>query len=219
MTRNLIAGALLALAGSASAQTELLVYVAPDRATAVLGETVTWTVMAELLNPDPNKTILAVVSDFGFDLSFGSETGIDISNNWFRPAFVSDFFGPPDPGDVVGNQIIDALGVNVLPPLNNPGGPDSSNPLAIYSFDTLITDGTPREVSAFVTLNGQISGAYTGSPFPDVFFYQNADGSPGTVPFRGPNLLEMPFLEIVIPAPASASLLVIGLLGASRCRR
>ena len=89
----------------------------------------------------------------------------------------------------------------------------------IYTFDTLITDGSPRTISSFLTIIGQFSGAYEGSPFADVFFYQNANGSQGTVPFRGPNLLEMPFLEIVIPAPASVSLLGIGALAACRRRR
>lgn len=214
MTRKLIAGTLLAFAGTASAQTELLIYIEPDRETAVLGDTVTWTVVAELLNPDPNKTLLAAVSDIQFDLSFGSEMGISISNNSFLPTF--ETFFPAIDGAVVGNEIIGASAQNTLPPLNTP---DSSNPLMIYTFDTLITDGSPRTISSFLSIIGQFSGAYEGSLFPDVFFYQTAQGMQGTVPFRGPNLLEMPFLEIVIPTPTSVSLFGIGALAVCRRRR
>lgn len=215
-----LAGVLVAAAGATSAQTELLLSVVPDQETATLGDIVTWTVVAELLNPDPNKTILATVAEIDFDLSFGSETGLQISNNNFLPAFDSDFFGPADDGQVVGNQIVGADGFNTVPPLNNGGGPDSSNPLMIYTFDTLITDDTPRTFGAYLSITGQFVGAYEGTEFPDVFFYQMADGSPGTVPYGFPPLLHFPTLTIVpIPAPASASLLGVGALAAFRRRR
>ena len=130
------------------------------------------------------------------------------------------FLGQADDGDIVGTEIHGAAGTNALPPTNNPGGPDSSNPLVIYTLDTLITDDTPRSIAAYPTIHGQFTGAYEGSTFPDVFAYQNPDGSPGTVPFELPNLLNYPTLTIVpIPTPATASLFGLALCAGIRRRR
>ena len=205
-------------------QTFLNVWVEPDQDTAVLGDVVTWTFYAELVNPDPNKVIVATISDMAMTV-FHFDTLSQITNNSFQPAFDSDFFGPADDGMVVpvvdGSQIVGASGQNTLMPLNNPGGPDSRNPLPIYSYDTVITDDTERMVQATILLNGQITGAYAdpNSPFDDVFFYQLADGSPGTVPIVYPNLIS-PFLPRlhIIPAPASLSLLSLALLTTRRRR-
>ncbi len=220
MTRKLIAGTLIALAGSATAQTELLLWVQPSTDSATVGDVVTWTLYAELVNLPPGLTILATVSDIGFDLSFGTESDIVISNNMFAPAFDSTFFGPADDGQVVGTEILGAMGANTLPPLNNPGGPDSSNPLVIYTLDTLITDDTPRSIAAYPTIHGQFSGAYEGTPFPYVFFYQNPNGTPGTVPFGLLPLFAYPRLDIVpIPAPASVAPIGLGAIAGVRRRR
>lgn len=223
MKAPLLAALTLTLCVNTEAQTNLLIYITPDRTEAAVGDTVTWTFIAELRNPDPNKTILATVFDIGFDIAhsgnLGPEIGLQISGNSFNPAFDSVFFGPADPGDISGTSILGALGINTVPPLNNPGGPDSSNPLVIYTYDTLITDGTPRTVSAFPTINGQFNGAYVGPPFADLIFYQNADGTPGNVPFGLPDILNYPTLTIVVPSPASASLLGFGTLMLARRRR
>lgn len=220
MRTRIAAGAALLLAGTTGAQTSLLLSVFPSTETATLGDVVTWTFVATLQDPDPNKTLLAAVVDIHFDLSFGAETDIVISNNSFSPAFDSVFLGPADDGDIVGTEIHGASGTNALPPTNNPGGPDSSNPLVIYTLDTLITDDTPRSIAAYPTIHGQFTGAYEGSTFPDVFAYQNPDGSPGTVPFELPNLLNYPTLTIVpIPTPATASLFGLALCAGIRRRR
>lgn len=213
-----VVGALVVCAGSVSAQTELLIASYPDRATAGLGDTVTWTIVAELLNPDPTKTIHATVSDISFDLSHRGDTGIQIVNNSFQPAFDSDFFGPANPGVVSGDSIVGAAGSNTISPLNNPGGPDSSNPISIYTYQTIITDDSPRQVIADIGIIGQFGGAYEGAPFPEVFQYQDALGNPGDIPFVFPVLLNYPHVQIV-PAPMSASLLVLAGAGAVRRRR
>ncbi|RNC82761.1 MAG: hypothetical protein ED559_13615 [Phycisphaera sp.] len=204
------------LAGASQAQTELLLYLEVDQEIAMPGETVTWTFFAELLNPDPNQEILAVVSNISFDLEHTDGAGSQILNNRFAPAFDSDFFGPADPGVVVGNQILGASGSNVLPPLNNADGPDSSNALEIYSFQTLIIDDTPREFTAGVSaLHGQLDGAYAGSPFANIITYQRADGSPGDVPIAFLPILSLPSVTVV---PAPATLVMLG-FGAAVCIR
>ncbi|HED53129.1 MAG TPA: hypothetical protein ENJ00_02880 [Phycisphaerales bacterium] len=170
------------LAGSVQAQS-LAISITPDITVAGIGDTVTWTIRAELLNPLQGEVIRAVVSDFGFDLDHGGDTDLSILNNEFQPAFDSTFFGPAADGVVSGDSIIGAVGVNTLPPLNNPSGPDDSNPLLIYTYQTTVTGGNARIIEPSLTLVGQISGAYIGTPFDQVFFYQLADGSPGTVPF------------------------------------
>ena len=152
-----------------------------------------WDVTAELVNP--TDTIRAVVSDLAFTL-----TGTNLANFEYNPAFDSTFFGPATV--TATSTQIDFSGTNTLPPLNNASGPDSSNPLSLFSFT-----GSPID---FV-INGQLSGAYVGSPFDNVFFYQDALGNPGTVPFN---------ISIVhIPAPASLALLGLGGLATARRRR
>lgn len=223
MKTRVLVSLMLASGVNANAQTELLISISPDVAQASLGDTVTWTFTAQLLNPDPTKTLLATVSDINFSVDHsgntGPETGLQIVSNSFNPAFDSVFFGPANDGTISGTSILGASGSNTLPPLNNPGGPDSSNPLVIYTYQTLITDGTPRTVSAFPTIHGHFTGAYEGPPFADIFFYQNANGSPGTVPFNLPPVLFYPTLTIVVPAPASATALALGAFTAVRRRR
>lgn len=176
------------------------------------GDTTSVTLMAELLSP--SATVLAVVSDMGFDLTFGGSSGLIISNNEFNPAFDSDFFGPAADGVVSGDSIIGAQGSNTLPPLNNAGGPDSSNPLVVYSFDVTAPDDPNVGVFlAQLTLTGQITGAYTGSPFPNILIYQDAMGNPGDTPW---SVVGFPSITVV-PAPASG-LALIG-LGALTSRR
>lgn len=182
---RLSALAFMSLAGSVSAQSELVlcfIWAGNDR----------YDLTAQLLNP--TDTIRAIISDLSFTLH-----GTDLANFTYNPAFDSTFFGPATVS-VTPTQI-DFSGTNTLPPLNNPGGPDGSNPLYIASFDT-------TGINSF-TINGQFSGAYVGAPFDNVFFYQNADGSPGSVPFS----------VCIIPAPASAMLLGFAGIAAMRRRR
>lgn len=216
---SLAAALLLAISPIALAQERLVLYVVPEPAVAYPGDTVTWTFYAELDNPDPNKTIEAVVSNITFDLSHSDPTnGLVISNNSFQPAFDSAFFGPADDGVIAGTQILGASGINTIPPLNNPDGPDSRNPLPIYTYDTLITDPTPRTFLAYPTIIGHFDGAYAGDPFSDILFYQNSDGSPGDIPFGGPPLLFQPYLT-VIPAPSALGALTLGTLALVRRQR
>ena len=123
-----------------------------------------YTLYAELYNP--SGSILAAVADLGFTL-----TGTNIDNFSYNSAFDSDFFGPATA--TVTSSSIDFVGGNTLPPLNNFSGVDSSNPLSIASFTA---DSIDR---GSFDLVGQVTGAYTGVPFPEVVFYQNADGSDG----------------------------------------
>ncbi len=151
--------------------------------------------MFAVLN-NPAGTIRAVISDLAFTI-----TASNITNFSYNPAFDSTFFGPATVN--VTSTSLDFSGTNTLPPLGNPGGPDQSNPLQIATFNA----------TSWITnfeINGQMTGAYVGVPFDNVFFYQNADGSPGSVPFR---------LYYYPPAPGSASLLALAGIGTMRRRR
>lgn len=121
-----------------------------------------WTLSAELYRP--TATIRATIADLGFTI-----TGENFSNFQYNSAFDSSFFGDADV--TVSASQIDFIGGNTLPPLNNAGGPDGSNPLQIATFQA-------DNVDSF-DLVGQVTGAYVGSPFDEILFYQNADGSPG----------------------------------------
>lgn len=160
----------------------------------VEGPAGSWTASA-VLNA-PTGTIRAVISDLAFTMN-----GAGIANFSYNSAFDSTFFGA---ATVTASATqVNFSGTNTLPPLNNPGGPDSSNPLSIATFNA-------SSVSSF-TVNGQMTGAYVAAPFDNVFFYQNANGTAGTVPFS---------VNIVpVPAPASAALLGLGGLAAIRRRR
>jgi hypothetical protein len=198
-------------ASSVSAQTELVVSIIPDATSAMPGDTISYTIYGELMNP--TGTVLATVADIGFGLSFGG-TDLIISNNEFTPSFDSDFFGPAADGVVSGDSIIGALGGNTLPPLNNAGGVDSSNPLLIYSFDVTVpvdTTESSYSISDF-SFNGQVTGAYTGVPFPVILTYQDAQGNAGDTPW---SLSATGFT--VVPAPMS-SLVLLG-AGALSTRR
>ncbi|MFI4871567.1 MAG: hypothetical protein ACIARQ_07120 [Phycisphaerales bacterium JB061] len=198
-------------AGSAAAQTELLLSIRADEDVVVLGGSVNYTISAELLNP--TGPILATIVDFGFDLTFGSPN-LTITNNEFTSSFDSDFFGPADDGTVTGDTILDAHGQNGIPPFNSSGGPDSSNPIEIYNFT--LTQTTPDTALYFPTfvLNGQISGSYENSPLPIVFYYQDANGNPGSVPVR-----VVADSVVFVPAPASGlALLGLGTIATRRRR-
>ena len=177
-----------ALVGSASAQHELNIYITqPTPGHGVI--------YAQLDNPQ--GTIRAVISDLSFTM-----TGAGISNFSYNPAFDSFYFGPATV-TASPNQI-DFSGMNMLPPLSNPGGPDSSNPLHIATFDaTLIWD---------FQINGQMTGAYV-HVLDLVHFYQNANGTRGTVPF---------YVHIDpswVPSPGATCLLGFAGFAAMRRRR
>ncbi len=160
---------LVSSAPAANAQTELCVLIETTNGTD-------WTITAELLNPA--STVLAVISDLGFNMS-----GSGFDDFSYNPAFDSMFFGPATVGVTDGQ--VDFLGGNTIPPLNNDGGPDSSNPLHIASF-------TATEVTDFAFV-GQVNGAYAGVPFPVILTYQNMNGG------------NTPYSIKIVPAPASAA--------------
>ena len=143
---------------------------------------------------EPAGVIRAVISDLAFTMH-----GEGFLNFSYNSAFDSTFFGPATVS-VTPTEIYFS-GTNTLPPLNNPGGPDSSNPLHIASFNA-------TDVTSF-TVNGQCTGAYVGSPFDIVFFYQHAGGSP--VPFS----IEIRGWDI--PAPATVA--AFGFAGFTAMRR
>ncbi|GAB5496289.1 MAG: hypothetical protein Phyf2KO_13690 [Phycisphaerales bacterium] len=210
--RLIVAGCAVAASSAAHAQTSLQFSFDVSQSVAAPGDTVTFTLMAELINP--TGTVLAAVADMGFNLSMSGDD-LTIQNNEFSPAFDSDFFGPANDGVVAGDSIIGALGGNTLPPLNNAGGPDSSNPLTIYSFDVVVP-ANPAQSGYIIDsfeLVGQITGAYTGVPFPTILTYQDAQGNPGDTPYS----LNGIFGFQIIPAPSSG-LALLG-LGAMTARR
>ncbi len=132
---------------------------------------------AELVNPEHD--ILAVVSDFAFHVD-----GVNIRAFTYNPAFDSELFGDADVE--VTSTTIDFRGSNVIPPLNNADGPDSSNPLYLFTIE-LEEDGV---LSSF-EVEGLFSGAYAtppGGQFPIVFLYQHSNGNPGQIPFRLENI-------------------------------
>jgi hypothetical protein len=178
------AAASLGLMSHASAQTELYFYFDTNDGT-------TWNLTAELLNP--TGTVLAAIADLGFTFR-----GANIANFEYNSAFDSDFFG--DATVNVTGSSVDFIGSNTLPPLNNAAGVDSSNPLHIASF-------TADHVNlCSFRLVGQVTGAYAGVPFADVFFYQNADGSSGDTAW-----------SIFCPTPSTATACI--LMGAVVARR
>jgi len=207
-----MAVAATAVSSAQAQQAHLVVHVDPEESTVFVGDTVHYHIWAELLNP--TETVLAVVSNISFDFGFDwfATTPLVIFDNSFEPAFDSDFFGPAIDGVVAGSTIIGARGTNTLPPLNNAGGIDSSNPLEIYSFSVDTSASTQNVYFPTLNINSQFDGAYTGSPYPDVFFYQFSDGSPGSMPF---SILANP-LFVSVPAPATG---MLGLLGLAAIRR
>ncbi len=204
--------AVAALSPAVQAQ-NLVIGAYPSQSTARLGDVVTWTIIAELDSVPSDRTVLATVLDIGFGLDYGGDAGVELSNNAYLPAF--DGLFPAVNGTASGDSITGAVGSQSLSPL---GTPDSSNPLSIYTYDMLITDDTERTIFADITIVGQFTGAYEDGSFGEVFFYQRADGSAGTVPFSAPPLLFLPTLTIV-PAPASVAVLASGVLLMGRRRR
>ncbi|RNC81487.1 MAG: hypothetical protein ED559_06755 [Phycisphaera sp.] len=150
---------------------------------------------AKLVNPEGE--VLAAVADLGFRLE-----GWDLRNFEYNPAFDSDFFG--DATVTASSTSIDFLGGNTLPPLNNTDGPDSSNPLFLFSVEGNLTG---------FELVGQVTGAYApagGSPFPTILTYQDANGNQGDTPYD---------IDFCFPSPGSASLLAFAGIAAVRRRR
>lgn len=178
-----------AIAGSASAQTELIIRVEQDR--LYRGR-----ITAELINP--TSPLIAAVSDLSFTLS-----GTNITSFVHNPAFDSDFFGPASVS--ITPNTVEFSGQNTLPPLSNAGGVDSSNPLLIANIEALFIWN--------IQINGQMTGAYDNAPFVNVFFYQNADGTAGSVPYSV--LIDVAWM----PTPGTATLIGMGGIIGLRRRR
>lgn len=147
-----------------------------------------WTVTAELLNPDPDKDLLAVVSMFYVSMD-GS--GFDSLN--YNNQFDSDFAGPITV--IVEDDYVEFWGYQWLPPANNADGPDSSNPLWAFSFEADRVDS--------LDFIGDVNGAYAGSPFPEVFYFHHPDGSPADFGYT---------IEIN-PIPSPGTIALIGVSG------
>ena len=127
----------------------------------------TWTITAELLNPNPNKVILAVVGQFMFSME-----GYGFDGLVYNEQFDSVFAGPTS--IFVTNTYVEFWGNQWLPPLNNPDGPDSSNPFWVLSFDA-------DSVDHFEFLENA-TGAYVGSSLPEVFTYYRQDVEINPIP-------------------------------------
>ncbi|MEO0630509.1 MAG: hypothetical protein AAFY46_07240 [Planctomycetota bacterium] len=212
MIRAGIAAGVCAVVSGAAGGQVLRIAWSPSQGTAVVGDTVTWTLIAEFDGVPADRTLLAAVFDIGFEVDHNGDTGIQLSNNAFMPAF--DGFFPADHGTITGDMITGASGSQVTPPL---GVPDSSNPLSIYTYDMLITEGTPRSIFPGVSIVGQFTGAYEGGEFPEVFFYQDAAGMPGSVPFS--SIIPLNQGLSIVPAPASGAVIAAFGVVASRRRR
>ncbi|GAB5495253.1 MAG: hypothetical protein Phyf2KO_03330 [Phycisphaerales bacterium] len=150
-----------------------------------------WTGIAELINPA--GTVLATISDIGYRL-----TASNIGGFTYNDAFDSDFFGPASVA--ISGDTVEFLGSNTVPPLNNAGGPDSSNPLELFRLEA-------DQVLSF-ELIGQITGAYAGEPFPVMIDYTNVKG--GDVPYR---------ININPPVPGTTLLTAFAVFCSSRRRR
>lgn len=189
MHKRLVVAALSSIAMSTSAQTELLL----DLCEYTFGK---WIATARLV--DPEHDILAVITDLGFTMS-----GEGFSNFNYNPAFDSDFFGPADVE--ITNTELSFLGGNTIPPLNNDGGPDSSNPLHLFTVEA-------TAINRF-DIVGYFGGAYVDSPFPDVFTYQTASGMQGEVPY------EIRMQPFCVPSPGAVTVIGLTVPFALRRRR
>ncbi len=213
MKQHALALAAAFIAAPAAAEPHLVLRLIADEHVIQPGESVHWQLWAELFEPDGE--ILATVAEIDFSLTFGGIPSLSIADNNFAPAFDSTFFGPADDGIVSGDSIANAIGTNTLPPLNNPGGPDSSNPLLIYSF-TMVHDGFGggEKYTPQLTINGVFTGAYVGSPFPTIFFYQLS-----SVPFPVPVPFSVQADTVYnIPTPATGTLALLSLTALRRRR-
>lgn len=208
--RHVAAVSLIIAASTTAAQTELVIHVDADRQVVQPGESVNYTIWAELL--EPQYEVLAVVSDITFSLWFDG-TDIEISYNSFESTFDSDFFGPADSGDNHGSYISNAVGSNVIPPLNNSDGPDSSNPIQIYTLTaTVPVHARFLSYTPDLIIHGHTNGAYVGSPFPTILWYHRNGAVPNT-----PHRVESD--TIYVPTPSASLVLVCTGLFAARRRR
>ncbi|MEO1534188.1 MAG: PEP-CTERM sorting domain-containing protein [Planctomycetota bacterium] len=105
----------------------------------------------------------------------------------------------------LGPAVITGSGTDTLSFVGNSnaffGSTDDTNPLFVANF-------TADSVSS-LSLVGQNSAIFVLAPFGDVRLYQDAQGNPG----------ELTFGVEIVPAPASAALLGLGGLAATRRRR
>ncbi|MFI4894674.1 MAG: hypothetical protein ACIAQ0_14770 [Phycisphaerales bacterium JB058] len=195
----------------AAAEPHLVLRLTADRTVIAPGESVHWELWAELLEPE--LEIGAVISEIGFSLSFGGNPSLGIDNNDFAPAFDSLLLGPADDGTVIGDSIYDAHGGNIVPPLSNPGGPDSSNPLFIYSFTTVHNGDGGGEMYTPEIEFYFLNGAYVNTPFYTSFWYLDLNGN-SDVPFS----VEADTVYNV-PSPATGVLALISLAANRRRSR
>lgn len=122
-------------------------------------------ITAELLNPEHD--VLAVLGDLQYQI-----TGQNITSFQYNDAYDSEFFGPASVSITPGT--LEFSGGNVLPPLNNVDGPDTSNPIYL---GTLTADSLDS-----IALVGQNTGAYQvqpGDTFPQILVYQHTNGAQG----------------------------------------
>ncbi|GAB5496291.1 MAG: hypothetical protein Phyf2KO_13710 [Phycisphaerales bacterium] len=198
------------LALQTSAQRELVLHIEADHQIVQPGESVNYTIWAELLNPE--YEVLAVIADICFALDFGG-TDLVLSDNTFQPAFTSDFFGPPNDGTVNGDSIGHAFGSNTLPPLNNSDGPDSSNPMLVYTFVATVPENPAFSTyTPSMGLYNESRGALVGTPFPIILNYSHRGQQPDT-PYR------VEADTIYVPTPSVSLVFVYTGLTASRRRR
>lgn len=211
MKQHALALAAAFIAAPAAAEPHLVLRLIADEHVIQPGESVHWQLWAELY--EPQDEILATVSDIAFSLTFGGVPSLSITDNEFTPAFDSVFFGPANDGTVINDTITSASGMNTLPPLQNPGGPDSSNPLLIYSF-TMVHDGFGggEMYTPDLSIEGQMTGAYVGNAFPITFFYTRIDGAMVQYTIEADTVYN-------IPAPATGTLALLSLAAIRRRSR
>lgn len=152
-----------------------------------------WSLDAILHHPETDVAV--VIAEIGLQFS-----GNNLGNVQYNPAFDSIFFGPADV--LVTPESIAFEGANMPAPLNDPGGPDSSNALHIMSFTADFVDpGT-------FALTSNTWGGYEPNAIADQF-YLTSDVFPQDINWY-----------VTIPAPASSVLVLLAIpLCTRRIRR
>ena len=129
---------IVAVTSPATAEPLLFVHVEANKEVIAPGDSVDWHIWAELVNPE--REVMTVLSAIDLSIFFEDQDDIVLSNYQLTSSFQSNF-GFHNGNRDTNNSITGIYGYNHIAPLNNPGGPDRSNPISLYTF-TMTQDGT-----------------------------------------------------------------------------